>query len=294
MEKEFVVINSFSGKDLAGNPAAIFLDPVGLENNELQKIAKQLNLVETVFVYPSKIADFQFRYFTPYKEVTLAGHPTIAAFIALVYFKRIDINKRKIYKIETSSGIREVMIEMDRKQIIVKMKHSSPVFTSPVLSEKNLANTLGLQEFDISSNLPPQIVDFGVKYLVVAVKSLNSLMSAVRKIDLLEKLCTNLDVREVQLFSFETYGQNNDFHTRNLCPREGVEDPACGIGNAAVGAFLAKNYYIEEKSIHLQAEQGEIVNTPCLVELFISKNKEGVELYIGGTGKKIIEGRYLI
>ncbi|WP_242273218.1 PhzF family phenazine biosynthesis protein [Bacillus cereus group sp. BfR-BA-01538] len=294
MEKEFVVINSFSGKDLAGNPAAIFLDPVGLENNELQKIAKQLNLVETVFVYPSKIADFQFRYFTPYKEVTLAGHPTIAAFIALVYFKRIDINKRKIYKIETSSGIREVMIEMDRKQIIVKMKHSSPVFTSPVLSEKNLANTLGLQEFDISSNFPPQIVDFGVKYLVVAVKSLNSLMSAVRKIDLLEKLCTNLDVREVQLFSFETYGQNNDFHTRNLCPREGVEDPACGIGNAAVGAFLAKNYYIEEKSIHLQAEQGEIVNTPCLVELFISKNKEGVELYIGGTGKKIIEGRYLI
>ncbi|MGQ3545607.1 PhzF family phenazine biosynthesis protein [Bacillus cereus] len=294
MEKEFVVINSFSGKDLAGNPAAIFLDPVGLENNELQKIAKQLNLVETVFVYPSKIADFQFRYFTPYKEVTLAGHPTIAAFIALVYFKRIDINKRKIYKIETSSGIREVMIEMDRKQILVKMKHSSPVFTSPVLSEKNLANTLGLQELDISSNLPPQIVDFGVKYLVVAVKSLNSLMSAVRKIDLLEKLCTNLDVREVQLFSFETYGQNNDFHTRNLCPREGVEDPACGIGNAAVGAFLAKNYYIEEKSIHLQAEQGEIVNTPCLVELFISKNKEGVELYIGGTGKKIIEGRYLI
>ncbi|PFN46239.1 hypothetical protein COJ88_18585 [Bacillus cereus] len=294
MEKEFVVINSFSGRDLAGNPAAIFLDPVGLENNELQNIAKQLNLVETVFVYPSKVADFQFRYFTPYKEVTLAGHPTIAAFIALVYFKKIDINKRKIYKIETSSGIREVMIEMDRKQILVKMKHSSPVFTSPVLSEKNLANTLGLQEMDISANLPPQIVDFGVKYLVVAVKSLNSLMSAVRKIDLLDKLCENLDVREVQLFTFETYGQNNDFHTRNLCPREGVEDPACGIGNAAVGAFLAKNYYIEEKSIHLQAEQGEIVNTPCLVELFISNNKEGVELYIGGTGKKIIEGKYLI
>lgn len=91
-----MVINSFSGENLTGNPAAVFLNPSGLDNNTLQNIAKQINLVETVFVYPSYNADFLFRYFTPNKEVSLAGHPTIAAFMALVNSKKIDLVKENI------------------------------------------------------------------------------------------------------------------------------------------------------------------------------------------------------
>ncbi|MED1412649.1 PhzF family phenazine biosynthesis protein [Bacillus paramycoides] len=294
MEKKFMVINSFSGENLTGNPAAVFFDPNGLDNNTLQNIAKQINLVETVFVYPSYNADFLFRYFTPNKEVSLAGHPTIAAFMALVNSKKIDPSKKKTYQIETQNGIREVVIENVRNQVLVKMKQSSPKFISPIINKKTIANTFGINEADIAFNLPIQTIDLGVKYLVIAVNSLSALMSVKRDVQLLQELCENLGVREVQIFTFDTYGEDFDFHTRNLCPREGMEDPACGMGNAAVGAYLAKNYYNEQKCIHLRAEQGTIVKMPCLIELFISKKEKDIELYIGGTGKKVVEGTFFI
>ncbi|MEI4802849.1 PhzF family phenazine biosynthesis protein [Bacillus sp. FJAT-51639] len=294
MEKEFMVINSFSGEDLMGNPAAIFLEPSSLDNHTLQSIAKQINLVETVFVYSSYNADFRFRYFTPHKEVSLAGHPTIAACIALVNAKKIDPNKKNTYQIETQNGLREIVIETVRNQVLVKMKQSSPKFISPLISKKVITNTLGIHEADIASNLPIQTIDLGVKYLVVAVNSLSALMSVKRDIQLLHELCENLGVREVQVFTFETYGEDFDFHTRNLCPREGIEDPACGMGNAAVGAYLAQNYYNDQKFIHLRAEQGTIVKMPCLIELYISKKEKDIELYIGGTGKKVVEGKFFI
>ncbi|WP_025149290.1 PhzF family phenazine biosynthesis protein [Bacillus sp. H1a] len=218
MEKEFMVINSFSGENLTGNPAAVFFDPSGLDNNTLQNIAKQINLVETVFVYPSYNADFLFRYFTPNKEVSLAGHPTIAAFMALVNSKKIDLSKKNIYQIETQNGIREVVIDNVRNQVLVKMKQSSPKFISPIINKKTIANTLGINEADIAFNLPIQTIDLGVKYLVIAVNSLNALMSVKRDIQLLQELCENLGVREVQIFTFDTYGEDFDFHTRNLCP----------------------------------------------------------------------------
>ncbi|PGD09778.1 hypothetical protein COM34_09565 [Bacillus wiedmannii] len=294
MEKKFMVINSFSGENLTGNPAAVFFDPNGLDNNTLQNIAKQINLVETVFVYPSYNADFLFRYFTPNKEVSLAGHPTIAAFMALVNSKKIDPIKKKTYQIETQNGIREVVIENVRNQVLVKMKQSSPKFISPIINRKTIANTFGINEADIAFNLPIQTIDLGVKYLVIAVNSLSALMSVKRDVQLLQELCENLGVREVQIFTFDTYEEDFDFHTRNLCPREGMEDPACGMGNAAVGAYLAKNYYNEQKCIYLRAEQGTIVKMPCLIELFISKKEKDIELYIGGTGKKVVEGTFFI
>ncbi|MEH6892610.1 PhzF family phenazine biosynthesis isomerase [Bacillus sp. JJ864] len=163
MEKEFMVINSFSGENLIGNPAAVFWDPSGLENHTLQNIAKQINLVETVFVYPSSNADYLFRYFTPHKEVSLAGHPTIAACIALVNAKKIDPNKKNTYQIETQNGLREVVIEIAKNQALVKMKQSSPRFISPLISKNIIANTFGIHEADIASNLPIQTIDLGVK-----------------------------------------------------------------------------------------------------------------------------------
>lgn len=107
-----MVINSFSGENLTGNPAAVFFEPNGLDNNTLQNIAKQINLVETVFVYPSYNADFLFRYFTPNKEVSLAGHPTIAAFMALVNSKKIDLSKKIYIKLKLKTEYVKLLLKM--------------------------------------------------------------------------------------------------------------------------------------------------------------------------------------
>ena len=56
----------------------------------MQDIARELNLSETAFVLPSQAADFRVRYFTPQREIPLAGHPTIATMHTLVEEGRIE------------------------------------------------------------------------------------------------------------------------------------------------------------------------------------------------------------
>ena len=112
-------------------------------------------------------------------------------------------------------------------------------------------------------------------------------MSIKRNIIPLKQLCLELNVDEVQAFTFETYNSHATLHTRNICPREGVEDPACGMGNAALGAYLQEVSSFIGTSI--VAEQGNIVDMPCEIEV---EMEEQGDLWIGGTGKVVIKGEY--
>jgi trans-2,3-dihydro-3-hydroxyanthranilate isomerase len=292
MNKKFLVVNSFSGDCLWGNPAGVFLDAQGLVDKQLQQIAKQLNLVETVFVFPTEHADFAFRYFTPNKEIPVAGHPTIAAFIGMIYTKKIDLHMKNEYRINTLAGIREVVIEEKANNISVRMKQSKPSFFPPIDNREEVALTLGIKEEELIADLPIQPIDLGLRELIVPVNSLNSLMKIQRQLDPLQQLCNKLNVREIQAFSFESYNDLSDVHTRNICPREGIEDPACGMGNAALGAYLAHYNYFNENKDYILAEQGMIVKMPSQIEIAVSRQGSTYEIFIGGTGKIVIEGSF--
>lgn len=57
--KKFLVVNAFAHGPFGGNPAAVFTDAAGLDCDTMQGLARQLNLVETVFVLPAEgEADF--------------------------------------------------------------------------------------------------------------------------------------------------------------------------------------------------------------------------------------------
>lgn len=272
-----------------GNPAAVFCDATGLSDTQMQAIAKQLNLVETVFVLPAEDADFRFRYFTPNKEVPIAGHPTVAACIALVHTNILDPFSRSSIRIQTAEGIRELSMNEKSTGIYVKMKQTEPRFYSVVQNRRKIVETLGIREQDLLADYPIQAIDLGLKHLIVPVKSLENLMSIKRNIFLLKQLCMELKVDEVQAFTFETYSSHATLHTRNICPREGLEDPACGMGNAALGAYLRGiPQFIGESII---AEQGNIVDMPCEIEVEIEKRGE---VWIGGTGKVVITGEYYL
>lgn len=287
--KPFLVVNSFTGEDGIGNPAAVFCDSTGLSDTQMQAIAKQLNLVETVFVLPTEDADYTFRYFTPNKEVPVTGHPTVAVCIALVHTNNINPSDQPSIRIQTADGIREIRIKEKLTGIYVKMKQTEPCFSSVVRNQREIAETLGIREQDLLANYPIQAIDLGLKHLIVPVKSLDRLMAIKRNITPLKQLCTELEVDEVQVFTFETYSSHATLHTRNICPREGLEDPACGIGNAALGAYLRE--YSPLRGETIIAEQGNIVDMPCEIEVEI---EERGGIWIGGTGKVVIKGEYYV
>lgn len=73
----------FTTEPFLGNPLAVVPDADGLSEAQMQRIAFEFNLSETSFVLPSKTADVRARYFTPTRELPMAGHPSVGTVFAL-------------------------------------------------------------------------------------------------------------------------------------------------------------------------------------------------------------------
>ncbi len=293
--RNFYVVNSFTNKSFGGNPAGVFTDARGLSTSVMQDIARQLNLVETVFVIPLKHqkADFEFRYFTPQKELPIAGHPTIASFVALSKANIIDVSKKENYLIKNKKGVQKIKIK-NKKDPLVIMEQANPIFYKVIEDRKTVADVFGINIKDLSDELSVQTVDTGLGHLIVPLKSLASLMKVKRDINKLKDFCKKHNATEAQLFTFETYDKKMSLHTRNICPREGIEDPACGVGNGAIGAYLLKHYYKDNKNISLKAEQGNIINMPSVINIYGSRKDNDIEVLIGGKGKVMIKGEFFV
>ena len=256
---KFYVANSFARTNRGGNPAGVVVDSECLDDQEMQFIARQLNLVETVFISWDKAShEIDLRFFTPDKELPVAGHPTIAAFTVLIrdYFKEPAEGE---YIIRTKGGRQPVSVIKSHSNYVVRMTQNTASFLGEESNIARVADILGIDKDDIVPDLPVQAVDTGLGHLVVPVKSIESLNRLVRKADLLRELCQSHGVREVQAF---TVIESNVVQTRNICPKQGLEDPACGMGNGALGAYLLKNCYDGQESLCVEALQGDIVSMP--------------------------------
>src|ERR1700726_3498454 len=84
----FVQLDAFSSRPLEGNPLAVFSDGRGLSDQEMQALAREMNLSETTFILPGDAAaererGIRVRIFTVQKELPFAGHPTLGTAFAL-------------------------------------------------------------------------------------------------------------------------------------------------------------------------------------------------------------------
>src|SRR5437867_390188 len=85
---EFVQVDVFTQTPLAGNPLAIFTDAQGLNDGEMQALAREMNLSETTFILPRDTATEaregkKVRIFTVEEELPFAGHPTLGTALCL-------------------------------------------------------------------------------------------------------------------------------------------------------------------------------------------------------------------
>ncbi len=79
MTLELTVVDSFTDRPFAGNPAAIAIVDSFPDDDFMQRVAAEMNLSETAFVVPRADGDYDLRWFTPAAEVDLCGHATLAA-----------------------------------------------------------------------------------------------------------------------------------------------------------------------------------------------------------------------
>src|SRR5438128_11155996 len=85
---EFVQLDVFTRKPLTGNPLAIFTDARALTDQEMQALAREMNLSETTFILPRELQveaqeGKRVRIFTVEEELPFAGHPTLGTALYL-------------------------------------------------------------------------------------------------------------------------------------------------------------------------------------------------------------------
>lgn len=293
--KRFLVVNAFAEKPFGGNPAAVFPNAQGLPQEMMQSIARQMNLVETVFVTSETDVDFRLRYFTPKAELPVAGHPTIAAWCALLHEGIVNTEDRNIYTQGNQAGVQEIKVERSKRgKPVVTMKQPSARFLDTSCTAEQAAAVFSISKDAIDDRLPIQAVDTGLGHLIIPVRTLDVLMSVKRQIEPLKEVCQKNGVREAQLFCFETFDKTCQLHTRNLCPREGLEDPACGVGNGALTAYLSRFYRYADNDFTLRIEQGNIVDMPSVIHTRAMRSREDVKVFVGGSGIVMMEGQLIL
>lgn len=161
------LVNVFAETYFGGNPLAVFPQADGLTDQQMQLIARQFNLSETVFVHQTteSSAVRKLRIFTPDYELPFAGHPTIGAAFVL----HQQLNLPETYLLQTQAGL--VKLFHEAKQICFGLQNHIEV----EVIDDNLpqyTQLLGLSESDIA-----QIawVNTGSRQLLIQLTSLNAL-----------------------------------------------------------------------------------------------------------------------
>ncbi len=166
-------VDAFTREPLNGNPCAVIVNAPGLDDAWMQRIAREMNLSETAFVFPSDVADFGVRYFTPTSEIPLAGHPTIATVHALREFEAIARTTPEV-TLHMPAGIVPVTIEQAAGAYRYSMAQPPPVF-GEVFDRAATARKLGLDEHDVYAHMMPQVVSTGTPQLHVPLASAEAL-----------------------------------------------------------------------------------------------------------------------
>lgn len=178
---KFYWIDAFTNERLGGNPCAVVLDAEGLSNEEMQKIAKEMNLSETAFTIQSSKADFGARYFTPTQEIPLAGHPTISTVKSLIQAEQIDPTETSAISLELKAGVISVEITV-RDSILITMSQRKPEFLA-THDKELIANLFSLKPKDIVDSSPVQTVSTGTPQLMVPLKTHEALKSATMNVE---------------------------------------------------------------------------------------------------------------
>lgn len=290
-EYEIKIVDSFTNERYAGNPCGVITRAEGLTTEQMQAIAGELNLSETAFVTPSEVADIRARFFTPKKEIPLAGHPTIATMHTLVEEGRIELGEepRRIVQ-ELSIGVLPVDIaRTEDGRVRIVMTQAAPAFERR-LDRNVYAQALGISPSDMFDGAPVQVVSTGTSQAMVPVRSLEVLERVRPDLQHLSDLEAVGHYFSTHVFTLETYDPANRAHSRHFGPSSGVsEDPVTGSATGGMAAYLWRYGLVRESAYTV--EQGHIMGRPGYVEVEVEgAGDEPTGVRIAGSAITVLRG----
>lgn len=278
----FFHLDVFAQNPYQGNPLAVFPEASGLATEQMQSIAREMNLSETSFVTAIDGDGYDVRIFTPQTELPFAGHPTIGTAWLLGHVGLISGTSTT----QRSAAGPTPLVQRDGLWWFERAGEAqNDVERRRPGTSAALAKALGLAEEDIgldagelghSGRLLPAFSDAGLSQLMVPVRNVETLERCLPRADLLK------DVGGSGAYCV-TAERTGYLRARGFWPGLGVdEDPATGSACAALGVYLADRL----GEVDLQVTQGVEMRRRSVMRMHASKGR----VSIGGACALIFEG----
>lgn len=294
MEVNFYQVDVFTEKTFQGNPAGVVPYAKGLDEKDMQRIANEMNLCETAFIFPIDEDKYEVRFFTPSCEIELCGHATIGSFYTLGKMNYISSIKNGTKKVIQKTKVGELAVELfysNGEIDKVFMEQKQPSSLGKVDNLMELLEALNIEEKDIGIGdkfVYPEIISTGIPDIMLPLKEkkvLDNLIVDFRKV---AKLSKKLNVTGVHAFYLPE--DNVDIvYVRNFAPYVGInEEAATGTANGALTYFLKKNQYLMSNKI--KVIQGEALGRPSTLYCKIEEDGDTFKVKVGGKSKIVLEG----
>lgn len=296
MPLRYQILDVFTDRAFGGNPLAVFPDGEGVDDALMQRIARELNLSETVFVLPPDDPRHhaRLRIFTPAAELPFAGHPTVGTACALLALGRFGPGDAADVVLE--EGVGPVAARVVRED-----GRTRATFTTAMLPEEgppappadDLAHMLGLQAADLLDAPSPGAYSCGVPFLFVPVRDRSALARARLSVPVWEEVLGGHAAREVFVVTEDARSPEATHRARMFAPRLGIpEDPATGSAAAAFAGWAASALAPGEGTLRWRIVQGVEMGRPSLMEVEADRTAAGlVAVRVGGESVRIGEGR---
>jgi trans-2,3-dihydro-3-hydroxyanthranilate isomerase len=272
----YVVCDVFTDRPLAGNQLAVFTDAREIPEGDLQRLARELNLSETTYVYPPEAdGHVKMRIFTPSVELPFAGHPTLGtAFVLAGPLQLVEI------RLETARGTVPVRLEREGARISFGWMAQPLPTVTPFDRVDELLAALGVE-----SVLPVELYDNGVPHVFVALASREEVVA--------------LAPDQQRLLALGTYGINcfasegTSVKLRMFGPGLGMaEDPATGSAAGPLALHLARHGRIGFGD-EIEIEQGVEIGRPSKLHARVDGTADAIErIEVGGSAVIVARGEF--
>jgi trans-2,3-dihydro-3-hydroxyanthranilate isomerase len=284
----FTQLDVFTSRPLEGNPLAVFADGRGLSDDEMQAIAREMNLSETTFILPrdaaaEEPAGIRVRIFTVQEELPFAGHPTLGTAVCL----RGKSRSQEI-RLQLNVGTIPVRFEDQPGQpVFGEMTQNDPVFGA-VHDPKKVAEVTGIPLAHIQTELPIQTVSTGIPFTILPLRT----RQQMAKLEINQRRAAEYLQPTGGKFFFcvtrETVDPKARLHARMLFYNG--EDPATGSASGCAAAWMVA-HGIAQPEERVLIEQGVEMKRPSQIFVRASRsNDRVVNIRVGGNVVEVLRG----
>ena len=272
----YQIVNVFAESRFGGNPLAVFTDASGLSDDDMQLIARQFNLSETVFLLPGDAEGAaSLRIFTPSYELPFAGHPTIGS--AAVLHALHGLGER--FTLRTRAGLIPIRLQDG----VFRLTAVPATQRAANLAAADAAAMLGIAASDIAAE--PMWVNAGSEQLLIHLASREAVLAARPVPELFLRHAT---LRPGRSIAYLWHVADNVATVRLFFEQQGavIEDPGTGSACANLGGWCALNGLAP---LSWRIEQGEAIQRPNV--LYLDVDAAGT-VQVGGKVQQLSEGTF--